>query len=267
MSRLSKSDPTIIAEVREALMDHGLVAELVTGPSALTADSGGVALNYTTDDPAITGDNAVTIANGSAVDPSENIEAAEELDQVLAAIDVDAELIRTALDTAISSGADNSTAPAALTLSLTPITWTYTANDPSITADAAVTVDDGDAMDDDEMHEYLFEANVELAAVASDWSRAHAAITTLINSGVSKAPVLVARTSTNGGVAITYGTDDPGYAPAGAYTIADGDTLTSAENAELMEEINEQLDLAGDGFTLIKTAYDAYLSAAGRPTS
>ncbi len=265
MSRVS-TDPAVLAQLKSDLLDSGFVAvQAVVAPVAVTGVV--VTVTYTTDDPAVTASNAQTIADGDAVSIAEQHETIEELRSQAAALVIDNAAVRTALASAISSGADAATAPAALTSSLITNAFTYTTDDPSITPNAAVTIADGDLYDAAEIHEAFVELVAEYNLVAADLGRAHDAVTKLINGGAVSAPVLGARTSTNGGVVITYTTDDPSITPNNAITIADGDLLTASNALESVEEFNELVDELGDDFAAIKVAYDLYLVAAGQATS
>jgi hypothetical protein len=265
MSRLS-DDNAVLDEARALLLDRGLAAlNSVAAPAAQT--SAAVTVTYTTDDPGITANGAQTIADGDAVSIAEQHETVEEIRSQIAALVADTTAIRTALNTAVVSGAGQSTVPAALTSRAVTCAFTYTTDDPAITPNAAVTIADGDLYSAAEIHEAFVEIVTELDLVRDDVERAHNAISDLIRDGVQKAPVLAARTSTNGGVAITYTTDDPSITPNDAVTIADGDLLPAAEALELVEEFVDDLDKLGDDFTALKTAYDLYLVAAGQPTS
>ncbi len=265
MSRVS-ADAEVLATLAAQLLDRGLVAVAsVSAPASQT--SAPVTVTYTTDDPGVTANGAQTIADGDAVTIAEQHETVEEIRSQIAALVADMTAMRTALATAISDGAEQSTAPAALTSRDETCAFTYTTDDPSITANAAVTIADGDLYAAAEIHEAFVEIVTELNLVRNDYERLHNAVTTLIRDGAVSAPVLAARTSTNGGVAITYTTDDPSITPNNAVTVADGDLLPAAEALELVEEFNDDLDKLGDDFTAMKTAYDAYLKAGGQATS
>ena len=265
MSRIS-NDSEVLDELRGLLLDRGLAAiNSIASPASQTSAS--ITLTYTTDDPGITADGSITIADGDSVTAAEQIESMDEIITQVNALVADVTAIRSALDTAVTSGVSAATAPAALT-SVDAISFTYTTDDPSITANAAVTIADGDAtLNAAECHEAYFELATELNLVADDVQRMHNAVSILINDGVNLAPVVGARTSTNGGVTFTYTTDDPSVTPNNSLTIADGDLAVIGEQTEAWAEINDDLDKLGDDFTALKTAYDLYLTAAGRPTS
>ncbi len=265
MSRIS-FDAEVLDELAGRLLDRGLASiRQLAAPTAVTG--GAIAITYTTDDPGYTPDGTLTIADGTSITILDNYSGFEECIAQIALLVADTAAIRTALATAIADGATNSTAPVAMTARAATLAFTYTANDPSITVNQAVTIADGDTVDDEEYHEFIVEAAAELDLVFADLSRMHAAVSTLINAGLFEAPVVVARTSRNGGVAITYTTDDPSYTPDGSVTVADGDLMTSVNGTSIMEEINNDCDFLGDDFVAMKVAYDLYLDAAGKATS
>ncbi len=266
MSRVSVQDAEVLAELRGRLVDTGFASVgLIAAPAAQT--SGTIAVTYTTDDPAITGDGLLTVADGDAVTIAENYIGFEECLDQIANLVADMTAMRTALNTITQDGADGVTLPAALTGRATTLTVTYTANPRTVTIDQAETIADGDVVVDEEYHDIIVEIAAELTLVYADFSRLHNAISILINQGVANAPVLAVRTSTNGGVVITYTTDDPAYTPDGSFTVADGDLMTSINGTSFIEELINDSDFLGDDFTAMKTAYDLYLDAAARPTS
>lgn len=265
MSRVS-SDAEVLDTLAGQLLDRGLAAvRQLAAPGSQV--SGAIAITYTTDDPSITPDGLLTVADGDAVTILENYTGFEECIDQSNKLAVDYAAIRTALAAAVADGAANATAPAALTSRVATLVVTYTTDDPSITVNGAVTIADGDTVVDEEYHEFIVEAAAELDLASADIARLHAAVTHLINVGVQTAPVLAARSSANGGITVTYTTDDPTYTPDGSVTIADGDLMTSINGTSLLEEINNDLDFIGDDYALAKISYDLYLDAAGRPTS
>jgi hypothetical protein len=195
----------------------------------------------------------------------ENIEFAEELVQRIAAAVIDVTAVRTSLESYRSSGRFEATSLANMTASNTDVAITYTTDDPAITANEALTVADGDLFTSAEFHEFCVEANLELGKAVGEISAANAAVAIALAQGLEAAPVLPARASNQ--IAITYTTDDPSITPNAAITIADGDTMTAAEHAEMAEEINDQIDKLGDDYAAIKVAYDAIRVAAGLATS
>lgn len=265
MSRVS-NDPAVLDELAARLLDRGMAAvRQLAAPSAQT--SGTIAITYTTDDPGYTPDGTVVVADGDAVTIAENYNGFEECIAQIALLVADVTAIRTALADVVADGAANATAPAALTGRGTTLVFTYTTDDPAITVNQAVTIADGDTVVDEEYHEFIVEAAAELDLAFGDIGRLHAAVTILINQGTIKAPILAARATTNGGVAITYTTDDPSYSPDGSVTVADGDLMTSVNGTSIMEEINNDLDFLGDDYAAMRTAYNLYLDAAGVRTS
>lgn len=265
MSRVSQ-DPEVLDQLAALLLDRGLAAiRLLAAPASQT--SGAIVVTYTTGDPAVTGDGLRTVADGNTVTIAENYQGYEECLDQEANMVLDMTAIRTALDSVIANGAANASAPAALLSRLNTLVTTYSANDPAYTIDAAVTIAAGGTVDDEEIDDVIANVAAELTLARADISRLHAAVTTLINDGVKDAPVLAARTSTNGGVAITYTGGDPSYTPDGSFTVADGALMTAVNSTSFFEELINDLDFLGDDFTTMKTAYDLYLDAAGRPTS
>ena len=265
MSRISL-DNEVLDELLQALANRSLPAlNSVAAPASQTSAS--ITLAYTTDDPGITADGSITIADGDAVTAAEQIESMDEIITQVNALVADMTAIRTALNSLVTSGGSAASAPAALT-SVDAISFTYTTDDPALTADAAVTIADGDAtLVPAEAHEAYFELATELNLVADDVQALHEAVTIAIRDGLQFAPVLAARSSTNGGVTFTYTTDDPSVTPNNSLTIADGDLAAIAEQTEAWAEINDDLDKLGDDYTAMKTSYDLLLTAVGRPTS
>jgi hypothetical protein len=263
------SRPSNDAEVLDTLLAQlvargGAAIALLAAPAAQT--SGLVAVTYTTDDPAVTADGTLVVADGDAVTIAENYEGFEELNDQNGKLVADMTAIRTALAAAIAGGSSNATAPAAMTGRDVTLAVSYTTDDPSITPNAAVVIADGDTVVDEEYHEAIVELATEYDLVSADVQRLHAAVTTLILQP-EKAPVLAARSSTAAGIAVTYTTDDPAYTPDGSFTVADGDLMTAANGTSYIEELNNDLDFLGDDYAAMKTAYDLYLGAIGRPTS
>jgi hypothetical protein len=264
MSRLS-NDAAVIKELRALLVDDGLAGSglPVSAPSAITAAP--VVITYTTDDPSVTADQAITIADGDAVTEPENLEFSEELVQRIATAVTDATSVRTALEAYRTGGRFGHAGLVNMTSVTDAVAITYTTDDPSITTNEALTVADGDLFTSAEFHEYCVEANAELQKAVGDIAAANQAVAIMLAQGLEAAPVLAARSSN--AIAITYTTDDPSITPDAAITIADGDTMTAAEHANMAEEINDQLDKLGDDYAAIKVAYDAIRVAAGLATS
>ena len=266
MSRVFFKDRSVVKELLQALMAEGLttVGNVVV-PVALTAAA--IAIVYTTDDPVTVENQAVTIADGDAVSVAELMETIDEINLQITRQVADILAVHTALSSCVTAGAANTTPPAALTSHKDVCVFTYTTDDPAITVNQAITIADGDTISNAEVHEGHVELIAELVLSRADISRAHAAVTSLINDGIQVAPVLAVRTTTNGGIALTYTTDDPAITPNNTITIADGDLLTSVNANEYFEEANDDLDKLGDDFTALKTAYDLLLVASARPTS
>lgn len=265
MSRPSNDSEVLDNLLAQLVGRGGAAIGLLAAPAAQT--SGSITITWSTDDPVYTPDGTITIVDGDAITIAENYNGFEECIAQSNALVVDMAAIRTALAACIADGAQNATAPAALTARAGGmLVFTYTTDDPTISVNVAVTIADGDVVVDEEYHEGIVECVSQLNFCFNDISRLHAAVTQLIVDS-SKAPVLGVRTSTNGGVVITYTTDDPVYTPDGSVTVADGDLMTSVNGTSLLEEIINDSDFLGDDFTACKTAYDLYLDAIGRATS
>lgn len=261
MSRLSVNDPAVIAEVRAALVDSGMGGSIVSATSALTSADGAVAITFTTDDPSITPDGAVTVAAGDSVTASENLELAIEVNAELAALIADITAIRTAVEAVRSSGTSGvSLADMTATGS---VAITYTTGDPSITPNGEVTIADGDLTTAAEMHEGLVEINDQAGDLFGDVQDLHVKMREVLASGLNSSRALATRQSTSGGVTLTYTTDDPSITPGATSVVADGDTLTAAENNDLLAELEDQLDKAGDDMAAIRTTYEALRTLAG----
>ncbi len=69
--------------------------------------------------------------------------------------------------------------------------------------------------------------------------------------------------ASEGGVTITYTTDDPGIVPDDASIIADGDNVTDAENIEALEDMNNEMASLYTDTVSIHTALDDIVSNGG----
>lgn len=73
-------------------------------------------------------------------------------------------------------------------------------------------------------------------------------------SGVSDASAI-----TSAALTLTYTTDNPAYTPDGALTVADGDSLTNAEQYQLLEEMERSVEAMIVDITAIRTAVNNLL--------
>jgi hypothetical protein len=265
MSRLSIHDADVVNEVVGIVLDNGLAAvKLIAVPSSQT--SGLIVVTWTTGDPAVVGDGARIVANGAAVTIAENYHGFEELRDHQALMVADYAAVHAALTAFVATGAAKVTL-ADLTSRADVLTTTYTAGDPTYTANDAVTIADGAVVDDEEVDEMIFEIAADQQQARDDLGRLHSAVQNVITNGVQNAEILAARTSNNGSVAITYTANDPVYTPDGSFTVSDGALMPAPDASSYYEELINDCDFLGDDFTLCKASYDLYIAAAGRPTA
>ena len=253
MSRLSVQDSGIAQEVRAAVVDAGIAKGVVSAAAALT--SAAVVLTYTTDDPAIVPNQAIVIADGSSVTASENLEFVEEVNDQVDALVVDLIAMRVAVEALRTNGRFD-VDPVVLT-ALGETAITYTTNDPSITENQSITIADGDLTTVAEMHEALVEINTEMGLLIDDVNNLTKEINVAITEGFNNTSAVPARTSNVAGVAIVWTTDDPSITAGQTSTIADGDTLTAAENNDLFIELEDQLDKLGDDYLAMRVTFEA----------
>lgn len=80
----------------------GSQQSLVSDPAGLTSATGGITITYTTDDPGITPDGSLTIADGDGtLVTAEVIEAIEELNDQISKLNADLAAVRTGLISAL----------------------------------------------------------------------------------------------------------------------------------------------------------------------
>lgn len=117
-----------------------------------------LSITYTTDDPGVTPDSAITIADGDNISAANTVAAIEEIvakvNAMLGAMRTVGILQGTG---AAGAAATPQTAPAALTV-------TFTTDNPSITPNKAITIADGDNIS----AANTVEAIVELATAYND---------------------------------------------------------------------------------------------------
>lgn len=265
MSKVSLDKDTLQATAQAVLL-AGMSG--VTAPAALTSASGAVTITYTTDNPNITANGSVVIADGDNVSAANNLESLVELDARAAAMYTDLAALRTAVVNLlagnvydVSLAAMTAAAPAA-TNQLIGVT--YTTDNPAITANNAITVADGDNVTAANIHEMFVELNKEGFLLWNDLSAVHAKAKQIIDGkSLYRVTALPALTSNATIVTITYTTDNPSITPNGAVTIADGDSPTAAAMWELAVEIRDQLTKQRADLLSIHTALDSYLDKAG----
>lgn len=267
MSRLSRSDDEILLYTAQTALLAGLGN--VTAPSSLTSASGAVTVTYSSNNPNITPTGTVTIANGGSVTAVENHRSLVELDTKVAAMRVDVANARTALVTLIASGVRDRPTCAAMTTTAPSATnqhvgVTYTASNPNITANNAITIANGTSVTAAEIHEGFVELNKEAFLVWQDVSRIHHRIKHICDSrlfsGLSALPSMVSNASI---MAITYTLNNPSITPNAAVTVSNGSSVTAAENWELAVELKDQLEKIRADALSVYTALNTFLTKAG----
>lgn len=275
MSRVSQDRATLVDTARAVIL-AGLSG--VTAPSALTAQSGGVTVTYTTDNPNIVADGSVTIADGDipAASLPALLEWAVELNAVAATMYTDISALRTAVNGLVTgTNVFDLTALSSLTTRLPNTTnkmigVTYTTDNPNITPNNAITVTDGDGITVSNLQEMLTELNKEVYLLRNDLSVTHGRARQLLEQkSFQGMTALPAMTSNATMVTITYTTDNPNITANGAVTIADGDSQTvSAPDAglnqrwEFLVELKDQFQKLRADLLSIYTALDSVLDKA-----
>ncbi len=252
MSRLSQAQD-IAQETRALIVDAGLARGIVSAAAALTGAL--LVLTYTTDDPVIVANQAITIVDGDAITASENLEFVEEINNQHGALVVDTVALRVAIE-ALRVGSRFTVSPVALTV-VGETAVAYTTDDPSITVNQSITIADGDLTTAAEMHEAMVEINTETGLLIDDIVTLAAQVNIAISRGFNQTVAVAARTSNVAGVAIVWTTDDPSITAGQTTTIADGDTLSVAENNDLIVELEDQLDKLGDDYLALRTTFIA----------
>lgn len=267
MSRLSRNDDAI-------LLDHVRVALLgglgnVTAPASLTSASGAVTLTYTSNNPAITADGAVVIANGASVTQAENHHSLVELDTKAAALRADVSALRTAVVALISTGVRGGLSLAAQTAGSASATnkligVTYTSGDPSITPDNAITIANGTSVTAAEIHQGFVELNKESFLLWQDVGRVHYAVKQIVDSrSFNGLAALAAMVSSATMMAITYTSNNPSITPDAALTVSNGTSVTAAENWHLVVELKDQFEKIRADVLACYTALNTFLTKAG----
>jgi len=233
-------------------------------PSAAT--SAAWVVTFTTDNPAITPDRAVTVADGDTLSNAEHYELVEEIKSALNKASVDARACITAVAALIGDNVYD-VSLAAMTMGANAsatrhIGFTFTTDNPALTADGTVTIADGDLTTAAEFLQFAQEASWELAILRGDIGLVHERAKKLIDqkafSGVTTVPSLSAVTFT-----VTYTTDAPVITPGATTTIADGDgAISVAERNDVIAEVKDQLNKTKADIASARTALNAYLALA-----
>lgn len=266
MSRVSQDRATLVDTARAVIL-AGLSG--VTAPSALTAQSGGVTVTYTTDNPNIVADGSVTIADGDSVSAANNLESLVELNAVAATMYTDISALRTAVNGLVTgTNVFDLKALSSITTRLPNTTnkmigVTYTTDNPAITPNNAITVADGDSVTAANIHEMFVELNKEVYLLRNDLSVTHGRARQLLEQkSFNGMTALPAMTSNATMVTITYTTDNPNITANGAVTIADGDAASAANMWEFAVELKDQFQKLRADLLSIYTALDSVLDKA-----
>lgn len=264
MSRISINDKDVAREVGLALVRVG--AHATADPTALTSSATGVAITYTTDDPAITADAAQTIADGDTITAAETLVTLEELNQWFIALRGDVASLRTAVVALNDDGnasASSLSAVSQLFSTSAGLVITYTTDDPSITVNNAVTIADGDAVTEEENHEIFVELNAELVLNQADFQALAQDVNAIIAGDISQISAAAALGSTANPITFTYTTDNPSITPNAAITVADGDAITNAEAHEGAVELDDQVTKLRADLAAIRVTVVALLKLSG----
>lgn len=265
MSRVSLDKETLKATAQAVLL-AGMSG--VTAAGAITAQSGGVTVTFTTDNPNITPNGAVVIADGDSVSAANNLESLVELNAKAGTMYTDIVALRTAVNSLLSTNVFDVTLANMTTTGSTTasqlVTTTYTTDNPAITPNNAITVADGDSVTAANIHEMFVEMNAQARLIFADLGAVYGAAKKIIEGkslhGIGALPALTSNATV---VTITYTTDDPSITANGAVTIADGDSASAANMWEFAVEIKDQLQKLRADLLAVHTALDSYLDKAG----
>jgi len=264
MSRLSRD--------RDSLVDHARVLLLsgfasgVSDPSANT--SAAYVVTFTTDNPSITPNGVVTVADGDTLSNAEHYEIIEELKSMLNKLSVDARATRTAVAQLIGDNVYDCSLAAMTSASPGPYSATrqvgfvFTTDNPALTADGTVTIADGDLTTAAEFLQFAQEASFQMRTLYNDIGSTHRRAKQIIDqksfAGVTVVPALTSIAFT-----VTYTTDAPVITPGATTTIADGDgAISVAERNDVIAEIKDQYTKALADLTTTRTALNSYLALA-----
>jgi hypothetical protein len=262
MSRLSRD--------RDSLVDHArvlLLSGFASGAAEPTAaTSAAWTVTYTTDNPNTVVNRAITIADGDTMSNAEHYEAIDEIKSALNKASVDARACITAVAALIGDNVYDVTLAdmtmGANSSSTRHIGFTFTTDNPSLTADGTVTIADGDLTTAAEFLQFAQEASWELAILRGDIGKVHSRLQRVIQqrsfAGVDTVPSLSAVT-----FVVTYTTDNPNVTPGATTTIADGDgAISVAERNDVIAEVKDQLNKTKADIASARTAFNAWLALA-----
>lgn len=156
----------------------------LTGPTARVPNSTNklIGVTYTTDNPNITPNNAITIADGDAV-------TAANIHEMFVELNKEAWLLRN--DLSVTYGRmkqileqksfQGLTALPAMTSNATMVTITYTTDNPNITPNAAVTIADGDNASAANLWEFCVELRDQLMKQRADLLSVYTALDSILD--------------------------------------------------------------------------------------
>lgn len=262
MSRLSRDRASLVDHARVLLLSG--FASGVSEPSANT--SAAWALTFTTDAVVTVANRAVVVADGDTLSNAEHYEIANELEDALNKASADARAIRTAVAALIGDNIFD-VSLAAMTMGANAsatrhIGFTFTTDNPALTANLTVTIADGDLTTAPEFLQFAQEASYALALLRNDIGAVHERAKKIIDqkgfAGVTAIPAI-----TGGTFVVTYTTDDPAITPGATSVIADGDgNITVAERNDIIAEVKDQLNKTLADITTARTALAAWLALA-----
>lgn len=183
----------MVAEVNASIVDYALLRTKINSvvnnniydQTALGALTQKVVVSatdlftiaYTTDDPSITRDNAIVIADGDITTDLELNEFFEEVSESLGLINTDIAMLHEYVNRHIGQRSFSSPplgGVTALVSTATQVAITYTTDDPSFTPNNTITITDGDTIDSDERNQIIEEVQDELTKLRADVLDAHA---------------------------------------------------------------------------------------------
>lgn len=260
-----------ISDTKDAAQGSALAlvraaAHAIADPSALTAAALTVA--YTTDDPSFTANGAQTIADGDAPTQLECLQSLLEVEGFFSALLTDVTDLRTAIIAFLASGAESTDGVTDTVNATFPsgIAFTYTTDNPSFTANNAVTVADGDSVTGANNLEIALELNAELVKQKNDVNALRNRFNALARWGniepfsLGPPPAL---TSASNPITFTYTTDNPSITPNGSVTINDGDNPSAASVHELAVELDDQVTKLRADINAVRTTLVSLYKQAG----
>ena len=262
MSRLSRDRDSLVDHARTLLLSG--FASGVSDPSAAT--SAAWAVTYTTDDPATVADRAVTVADGDTLSNAEHYAIIDEIEDALNKASADARATRTAVASLIGDVIHDCSLAAMTTgasaSSTRHIGFTFTTDNPALTADGTVVIADGDLTTAGEFLQFAQEVSWQLNKLRNDIGAVHMRAKQIIEqrgfAGITAVPALTATT-----FVVTYTTDAPVITPGATTTIADGDgNITVAELNDVIAEVKDQLNKTLADITTARSALVSWLALA-----